>query len=121
MNCRRAAKLLSPFIDHELAAERRAALESHLAQCPACRARLAALRAGDQLLGQAQAPAGAPWTAADILARRAARPWPSGPWRALAALLRPLAPRPKTAILDELADLPPQLMAGAYLRLLGQG
>lgn len=44
MECRQAKEMLSPYIDDELGAAERAALEEHLAWCEACRSELEALR-----------------------------------------------------------------------------
>lgn len=45
MKCRKARQLLSPYIDDELKAKEKAALEEHLASCEACRAELEDLKA----------------------------------------------------------------------------
>jgi anti-sigma factor RsiW len=39
MNCKKTKSLISPYIDNELAEPSRLALEGHLRDCPACRAR----------------------------------------------------------------------------------
>ncbi|GFN21826.1 zf-HC2 domain-containing protein [Thermanaeromonas sp. C210] len=44
MKCRQAKKLLSPYLDDELRAKEKAALEEHLTGCPACQAELERLR-----------------------------------------------------------------------------
>ncbi|MBE3581915.1 MAG: zf-HC2 domain-containing protein [Thermoanaerobacteraceae bacterium] len=44
MKCRQAKKLLSPYLDDELSAKEKAALEEHLRDCPACQAELGRLR-----------------------------------------------------------------------------
>src|SRR5438067_12862261 len=50
MSCYRAGDWLSPYLDGELGARRRAALEAHLAGCPRCSAELATLRRAVQVL-----------------------------------------------------------------------
>lgn len=44
MNCRRAQKLFSPWLDGELTEKERRAFDEHLAGCPACAARAAGLQ-----------------------------------------------------------------------------
>src|SRR5438045_171771 len=56
MNCQLATNLISSLIDGEISSSDQAALDDHLATCPACRATLDALRAQDSDLSKAFAP-----------------------------------------------------------------
>src|SRR5262245_55151512 len=67
--CRAFDEDLSALVDGELGATRRAELEAHLATCPGCSTRLAALRAVDAALAGLPSPAVAP----DLQARLARR------------------------------------------------
>ncbi|MFH1468315.1 MAG: zf-HC2 domain-containing protein [Pseudomonadota bacterium] len=93
MPCDTAIALLDDYVDEALTPAERAALQAHLAACPACRAELAALHA---LLAEAAAlPAGIEpprdlWAgiAAQIQPTAARRPWYARPHvLALAAVL----------------------------------
>ncbi len=91
MNHRRAARLLSAYLDVELASEEMAEVRSHLADCPHCRAEMEELRATRRLLGSLEAPDLPQGFAADLwlrLGRRAPSRWAWWPvW----------VPRPATA------------------------
>lgn len=50
MNCESYLELLSGHLDGENTSEQERALEAHLQKCPACRARLAAMRENDEIL-----------------------------------------------------------------------
>ena len=56
MRCRQVDRLIEPYLEGRLAAARAASLEEHLAECPACRARLAEAARVQQLLTKAARP-----------------------------------------------------------------
>ncbi|HEX8358567.1 MAG TPA: zf-HC2 domain-containing protein [Longimicrobium sp.] len=84
------------FLDGEAAADERAGVEAHLAACPVCTERMAALRRrsvnlgillarGDFAVPALPAPAAAP-VVDELAARRAARRMPARPWLQAAAV-----------------------------------
>lgn len=78
MNHRRAARLLSAYLDTELFPEEMAEVRSHLAGCPDCRAEMEELRATRRLLSSLEAPEPPVGFVADLslrLGRRAPGLW----------------------------------------------
>ena len=90
MNCRRAQKLFSPWLDGELTEKEERALSEHLAACPACAARAAGLQEITAALRQGRFRAVPPeGFAAGVMARirletEAVRPGAGGRKAALA-------------------------------------
>ncbi len=99
MNHHRAVRLLSAYLDAELASEEMAEAQRHLADCPECRAELEGLRATRRLLGSLEAPDLPQGFAADLWSRLG-RPAP-GPW----AWWPFWMPRPATAFAVLALDL----------------
>jgi anti-sigma factor RsiW len=96
MNCPEAQHNLPAYLDHEAAPTVRAACETHLAQCPVCRAELAELRSLSRdlsLLRRPVAPAGLAGAISRAVAIEAAvarQAKPKAPWAEyLANWLRP--------------------------------
>lgn len=82
MQCREAREFFSPWLDGELAAEEREALQRHLAECPACRAEWERWQEISRALRGMKAPVAAPpgflaAANARLAARQRVRPWQS--------------------------------------------
>jgi len=60
IHCRAAEELITGYIDGELTADELAAIDEHLAQCPACRDRVINERETKNLVGRAHEPRPAP-------------------------------------------------------------
>ncbi len=108
MSCPEREELLNGMLDGQLAADAHRALETHLLDCPGCRARLDALQAQHRELEAAFAPAQAGVAAiagriaAEFQLPKKSRPWG---WIAAAAVLlvallipRPAAPPPEQVL-----------------------
>src|SRR4051812_24478949 len=86
MNCREAGNALSPYLEGELDARRRALLEQHLAGCARCTAELAVQRQVFQLLAAPKTMAQPEGLLAEFKQRLAAeapaprRTWRNAPW-----------------------------------------
>ena len=117
MSCAEREELLNGMLDGQLAAEACRSLETHLLDCPGCRARLEALQAQHRDLEAAFAPAKA--DASDLASRLAAKfaaPAKARPWRLIVlataaaaagmtlAFLIPRTPPPPEKILVKAVD-----------------
>jgi anti-sigma factor RsiW len=86
MSCREAGEWLSPYLEDELDARRRARLESHLAECARCSGELAMLREAARVLAGPITVARPEGLLAEFKQRLASeapaprRPWWTQPW-----------------------------------------
>ena len=105
MKCRLVQSRLSAYQDGELNADDSAAIESHLAGCPACRLEWLSLQGIKARLQAAPEPQAPPWMAARVMSRLAA---------AESAARRPVrAPRPALAPIASFALI--VILAASFL------